>query len=469
MKKTITWALGACALLGSCDKGDEGGKAWQTGTITVADRNEMNQKLYADDSLSGFTFTAAQTWTAVVAQTAPKAAGDGKEWIRLNRYDGPAGTYTLSIGLEINRSGEARSGGIEIACGPTRVTVSVRQEATKQNGEKPEDDPIVPLPPDTTAVSIPDENFRNYLIATHRCGADGQIRQYELGAIREIDCRGRNIASLDGIQRIHGLVSLNCQDNPVAAINLSKNPQLTTVVCGNRPQEGEGKPGMTVTSLDISGCRRLKTLTGYCLDVEAIEGITDCRELKRIELENSRIASGLDLRGCVMLEEIRVYRGAYGHCPKIDASGCRYLQTLVGRSMKTLETVGVTGCRSLKTLDVSENNVRSLDLTGCSALEILNCGHNALTELDLSPCAKLSRLNCESNEIRSLDISHCPELTTADASHNRLSEIDARSNPVLAGLDVRDNRPGIKVRLLRSHENEGLRLEADDDAQVSYE
>ncbi len=120
-----------------------------TSTITVSDKTQLNQSLYADET-SGkkgdFTFTATENWTTSVSDVTPGVKSKaGSTWITLNPASGGAGTVDMKITLAPNDTGADRKAEIKIICGGTTITVTVEQKGIKQDGTKPDVKPT----PDT--------------------------------------------------------------------------------------------------------------------------------------------------------------------------------------------------------------------------------------------------------------------------------------------------------------------------------
>lgn len=107
-----------------------------------------------------------------------------------------------------------------------------------------------------------------------------------------------------------------------------------------------------LTSLDLSGCTKLRSL--FCT-------------------ENYQLTS-LDLSGCTSL----------------DCVHCFYAQ---------LTSLDVSGCTSLNSLCCGNNQLTSLDVSDCTSLETLDCSYNQLTSLDATHCTALSCLHCYNNKI----------------------------------------------------------------------
>ena len=172
MKKLLISML-SVLLLAACGSDDGGGG----GSFIPPSQNERNQTAYADNENTGgggFTFTANAAWTATVTEvpTAAEAAlpvgkavksqtaeaGNNVVWLRLyvgdkESYNGPAGLTTLRIELDQNYTGERREATITIRSGNNTFTVTVVQEANKQDGSANVD------PNPVTAVNVDKETL----------------------------------------------------------------------------------------------------------------------------------------------------------------------------------------------------------------------------------------------------------------------------------------------------------------------
>lgn len=173
MKKLLISML-SVLLLAACGSDDDGGNG---GSFIPPSQNERNQTAYADNENTGgggFTFTANAAWTATVTEVQPEAAvspqalkvaksstaetGNNVVWLRLyvcdrESYSGPAGQTTLRIELDQNYTGERREATITIRSGNNTFTVTVVQEANKQDGSANVD------PNPVTAVNVDKETL----------------------------------------------------------------------------------------------------------------------------------------------------------------------------------------------------------------------------------------------------------------------------------------------------------------------
>lgn len=95
---------------------------------------------------------------------------------------------------------------------------------------------------------------------------------------------------------------------------------------------------------------------------------------------------------------------------------------------------GLEYFKSLRSLDCSLNQLRTIDLTGNPRLAELYCHYNLLAELDLSTNGMLTTLVCSQNVLSTLDLSRNPYLRELNCDRNKLVSLDVKSNAQLTGL-----------------------------------
>ena len=94
----------------------------------------------------GVTFTTTGAWTS---QVVPATKGSEPMWVSISPDHGDeAGTYTITISLEANDTGEDRKADIIITCGGQKITISITQVATEDvpSGDEPGTSTVNPLP-----------------------------------------------------------------------------------------------------------------------------------------------------------------------------------------------------------------------------------------------------------------------------------------------------------------------------------
>lgn len=137
MKRFYTLLLTAMAAVGlaACDGG--GDDKQPTPDLTLAPGTAQELTLYADQTATpteGISFTTTGPWRATVSETRASEV----DWITLSQDHGDAaGSYTLGITLAVNTSGADRRATITIECGATKITITVEQKGTTEQGEVP--------------------------------------------------------------------------------------------------------------------------------------------------------------------------------------------------------------------------------------------------------------------------------------------------------------------------------------------
>ena len=150
MKRIFAFLFAAAALAGcSDDNGGDGGK-----DIQLAPGTPKDYTIFADETSGtpseGISFTTTGPWRATVVQTRADAFDSGEvtpSWVTVSPDHGDAaGDYTISISLGVNTSGRDRKATITIECGGTKITITVEQKGTTEDGKVPDDgdEPVVP-------------------------------------------------------------------------------------------------------------------------------------------------------------------------------------------------------------------------------------------------------------------------------------------------------------------------------------
>lgn len=117
-----------------------------------------------------------------------------------------------------------------------------------------------------------------------------------------------------------------------------------------------------------------------------------------------------------------------------------YTLTILDISNQEIQDItGIQDFTALQNLDVSFNNLSSLNLTKNTSLETLITDHNPLSNLDLASNVRLRFLSAQQNNLTTLDLSNNPLLGTLDISNpntnvlprNQITDLDLSPNPSL--------------------------------------
>ena len=244
------------------------------------------------------------------------------------------------------------------------------------------DNPVTP----TVRIAIdkenfPDDNFREYLL-DQDYGKDGVLTEREIMNITEMDVYDMEISSLQGIEYFTALTVLDCEDNELTTLDISKNTALVKLYCGMN----------YLTSLDITNNVALKRLLCYDNELTSLD-VSKNTALTYLDCEENKITA-LDISMCTELESLT----------------CGY------------------------------NELTQLDISNLTYLEYLDCCDNYLTTLDVSNNPNLEDLECEDNQISSLDISNNPYLYLVYCDGNQISSLDFTNNPLLNFVSLTRNK-----------------------------
>ena len=199
------------------------------------------------------------------------------------------------------------------------------------------------------AENFPDANFRAYL-QSMPWGANGYVD--DPFTITVMDCSGRDISSLVGIEFFNMLKELDCSNNNLTEL----------------PDNENGTFGQTMGELQSLRCDGNAFKTLNLPDLRAtVVNVSSCLELESLVLPGSKVS------------ELYCYNN-----PK--------LKNL------SLPCEGMAG--ALTRLNCSEGSLTWLDLSAFGKLEYLDCSDNDLTLLTVSDASPLSELRINRNNIK---------------------------------------------------------------------
>ena len=220
---------------------------------------------------------------------------------------------------------------------------------------------------------------------------------------------------------IYGKVTvLECQENEITDIDLSKNPFLKELNCGKNK----------LTAIDLSSCKALEKLEIYHVGLASLD-VTSNGHLRILKCYGNNLTS-LDL----------------SKCPELTTLGCdeNKLTSLVLTQQAKLSAlmahanqltqIDLSACKKLKNVTLYENKLETITLANHPLLEEMYVYDNKLQTIDLSGCPALMYLSIGMNQLHSLDISHCPLIKDIFCPSNQLKD-DAVTS-LVAQLPNRD-------------------------------
>ena len=122
---------------------------------------------------------------------------------------------------------------ISVAYLDSRNGMSVRCVVTDSSGHQETSDEAVLRyisssinPVTINATNFPDSKFRDYISGTFDTDKDGILSETEITNITSIVCEEMNITSVKGIEFFPELEYLECYNNKIKSLDISKNPNL---------------------------------------------------------------------------------------------------------------------------------------------------------------------------------------------------------------------------------------------------
>ena len=291
---------------------------------------------------------------------------------------------------------------------------------------------------------FPDETFLNYVKRFDK-DHNGTLYPAERYAVTEIDVNYKNITSLKGIEFFPNLKKLDCSNNQLTELDVSKNTELVTLDCS----------GNELTSLDVHENTALEYLS--CSKNQLTElNVRQNAALQSLYCYNNQLTK-LDVSqnpalvklSCMVnpLTSLNVSQNpalkelyCYGNrLTKLDASKSTELVTL-DCSSNQLTSLNVSQNPALKKLSCYGNQLTKLDVSKNTALEFLSCDDNKLTSLDVRQDAALKELYCYENQLTELDVSQNTKLKLLQCYSNQLTSLDVSKNTGLKRLKCYSNQ-----------------------------
>ncbi len=287
-------------------------------------------------------------------------------------------------------------------------------------------------------INFPDKYFRTYVKEDIDLDRNGKLDETERN-INELDVCYIGIRDLKGIEFFTALTDLDCHENQLTSLDVSKNTALEWLDCDNNQ----------LTSLDVSKNTALTML--YCsLNQLTSLDVSKNTALIYLSCGDNQLTS-LDVRKNTALTELNC---SSNRLTSLDVSKNIAL-TGFWCFNNQLTSLDVSKNPALIYLSCGDNQLTSLDVSKNPALEWLECHRNQLTSLDVSKNPALTDLNCNGNQLTSLDVSKNTALTRLYCTENQLTSLDVSKNPALTelycnenqltSLDVRNCDPDIDV------------------------
>ena len=330
--------------------------------------------------------------------------------------------------------------------------------------------------------NFPDKNFRD-VVKTFDTDDNNILSDTEIAAVKKIDCKGRAITNLKGIEyftaleylycydnelteldlrRNTKLEELNCSTNRLTVLDLSQNPKLKMVICSenalttldlsnNTALEDVNCSDNALIALDLSRNSKLSILdaSGNIREITLTGNTFDLSSLPGFDASRMSGLTGGKVSGSTLTVDGNAAVVTYSYdtgCTKTGLENVVFTLAIAGRGTDIAidaanfpdpkfrefllsPEVNIDRNRDSKLSTWEIALVRELDIYGEDIRDLTGIGY--FTELEI--------LSCVSTHLTSLDLSQNTRLTVLDASHNDLTSLDLRQNTGLTKLDVSNN------------------------------
>ena len=167
-----------------------------------------------------------------------------------------------------------------------------------------------------------------------------------------------------------------------------------------------------------------------------LTGIGVFTELKRLECEDQKSLSKLDLHKNTKLEFVKCGNNSIKELNVSKLTKLKELRCYYNKLTK----LDVSKNVKLEILACSSNNLTGLDLRKNAKLVGLYCSSNKLTKLNLTKNTKLHNLWCDSNKLTKLDVTKNLDLVELICHTNKLTKLNVDKNEKLLCLLCSDNK-----------------------------
>ena len=142
-------------------------------------------------------------------------------------------------------------------------------------------------------TNFPDANFRSYVLAKFDSNGDEKLDDEEIANVKYIFAPSKTISSLKGIEYFTELKELDCGNNQLTSLDVSKNTKLVKLICSKN----------ALTSLNTSHNPLLKKLDIYNNKITSID-VSQNTELETLYIGRNPIET-LNVKNNLKLMELQ--------------------------------------------------------------------------------------------------------------------------------------------------------------------
>ena len=337
-----------------------------------------------------------------------------------------------------------------------------------------------------TEERFPDPVFRAYVKANIDTTPDDILEESELDAAVAVSISDPACTSLQGVEFLYNLQSLDCSGCSIESLALSANEKLSTLIAnGNKLTSLMLAYNSELVAKIYQSTTKKDDLGDYYafLDKDDVIFLSYDKNVSvdmvvdvDIELPVEVAINEVNFPDEIVRKAVKVFDYTDDDMLSIsEIIAAKALQVDGASSLKGVEylvalenlvsyggeltSVDVSHNLALENLELANNKLTALDVSKNVLLNNLNCHNNEIAVLDVNNNTLLESLNCSVNKISDLNIDYNTLLRECFCSQNDLTILSTINNPALERLDVGGN--GIATLEL-SHNTELVQLTAHD-------
>jgi len=269
-------------------------------------------------------------------------------------------------------------------------------------------------------VNVPNVNFKNTLLVNTQINKnnDGEISVEEAKSFSgKLDVSNKRINDLTGIEAFVNIAELDCSVNKITSLDISSLIKLRTFICTDNK----------IKFIDLSKNVKLETLIINKNELAALN-TDNLTELKKIDCSEN-------------VQNIWVLLNNLKRLGKIDVSKNEKLEILYAYDNNTIELILPVNS-ALKELVYINNRTDEIDLSNQKMLEKVKITFTGAKDIKLPKnAANLSDLNVSYNNLKTLNISNLKGLKKLNCNYNELVSLNLKNgaNSLIESLSVEGN------------------------------
>lgn len=268
------------------------------------------------------------------------------------------------------------------------------------------------------AQNAQDQNFKI------DANSDGEIQQSEAALVKKLKLLSNGSPEMSAIVELQGIQNFTSLDS----LKIRYLPAIQTVNVNGMAN---------LKSVWITGCSQLSNTN-----------FQGCTGLLKIDITSNQALTALSFQNLSLLSEVIVTQN---NLQTLSLTGCTALTTLEA-AYNHLSTLDLSNMTNLQTVSLNNNNLTSLSLFNNAALSILNISQNTLQNLALNQAPLLSSLSIEQNEFSTLNFAAAPLLTELYCGYNLFVNLDLSAQSQLDYFNC-SNNPNLKYIFIKNGKN----------------